>query len=581
MSDNLKSNHERPLVCICIPTFNSEKTILETLQSLQRQTYSDFIIKVVDNASTDQTLALVKALDDPRIDIFDSLTNIGAEANFERCISLSEGPYVAIYHADDVYAPDMVERQIAYLENNADVAAVFTNAILINEKGHVIGWHGLQKRFFPSDYKFTLPTIFSLILRYSNFFICPTAMVRGDVYRNDVEPNIKKGASLAFAHGFNVHYNQVVPREDLDVWMVAPKAPGHTVRNTYTQGGGVPHLVAVHQDKSGKASALALSYAMANGGGKAGIIETNFKEETETDLFGEQTVLCGGASALVQAGVITLDPSTEAWVRKRYGMPEKAPAEDKDAAVEQAAGVHPALPAHLGAGFVVDVLPQNGVILLVQTNRVLDGVGLTPGVGQGGVKVDDLAQTVAAQLQRGRHDAQAPLPDVEGCPAVVVERGIPIRNHHLGKRHPIRDITFGAVVVEGQGGTGRAERRARRPPRGQRQPAGLQVHQLLHQVPRVRQDAAALDAPGAHRRREAVRGLRWRHRAGGRRQHRRDHAGADLRGRAGRVELHLRLRHAAPDHRRLDRRASAGAGVHRRRAPADRARPDPFADQDA
>jgi len=127
-----------------------------------------------------------------------------------------------------------------------------------------------------------------------------------DVYRNDVEPNIKKGASLAFAHGFNVHYNQVIPRDDLDVWMVAPKAPGHTVRNTYTQGGGVPHLVAVHQDRSGKASALALSYAMANGGGKAGIIETNFKEETETDLFGEQAVLCGGAVELVKMGYETL-----------------------------------------------------------------------------------------------------------------------------------------------------------------------------------------------------------------------------------------------------------------------------------
>ena len=128
----------------------------------------------------------------------------------------------------------------------------------------------------------------------------------GDVYRNNVEPNIKKGASLAFAHGFNVHYNQVVPRADLDVWMVAPKAPGHTVRNTYTQGGGVPHLVAVHQDQSGKARDLALSYAMANGGGKAGIIETNFKEETETDLFGEQAVLCGGAVELIKMGYETL-----------------------------------------------------------------------------------------------------------------------------------------------------------------------------------------------------------------------------------------------------------------------------------
>jgi ketol-acid reductoisomerase len=126
------------------------------------------------------------------------------------------------------------------------------------------------------------------------------------VYKNDVEPSIKQGASLAFAHGFNVHYGQVVPRDDLDVWMVAPKAPGHTVRNTYTQGGGVPHLIAVHADKSGKARDLALSYAAANGGGKAGIIETNFREETETDLFGEQAVLCGGTVELIKAGFETL-----------------------------------------------------------------------------------------------------------------------------------------------------------------------------------------------------------------------------------------------------------------------------------
>jgi ketol-acid reductoisomerase len=126
------------------------------------------------------------------------------------------------------------------------------------------------------------------------------------VYKNDVEPNMKQGASLAFAHGFNVHYGQVVPRADLDVWMVAPKAPGHTVRSTYVQGGGVPHLIAVHADKSGKARDLALSYASANGGGKAGVIETNFREETETDLFGEQAVLCGGTVELIKAGFDTL-----------------------------------------------------------------------------------------------------------------------------------------------------------------------------------------------------------------------------------------------------------------------------------
>jgi ketol-acid reductoisomerase len=128
----------------------------------------------------------------------------------------------------------------------------------------------------------------------------------GEVYQQQVEPHIQQGASLAFAHGFNVHYNQVVPRADLDVWMVAPKAPGHTVRATYTQGGGVPHLIAIYADKTGKARDLALSYAAANGGGKAGIIQTTFREETETDLFGEQAVLCGGAVELIKAGFETL-----------------------------------------------------------------------------------------------------------------------------------------------------------------------------------------------------------------------------------------------------------------------------------
>ncbi|GAA4328061.1 ketol-acid reductoisomerase [Pigmentiphaga soli] len=126
------------------------------------------------------------------------------------------------------------------------------------------------------------------------------------VYAENVGPNLKPGAVLAFAHGFNVHYGAVVPRDDIDVIMIAPKAPGHTVRSTYTQGGGVPHLVAVYQDKSGAARDIALSYAMANGGGRAGIIETNFREETETDLFGEQAVLCGGTVELIKAGFETL-----------------------------------------------------------------------------------------------------------------------------------------------------------------------------------------------------------------------------------------------------------------------------------
>ncbi|HKW81185.1 MAG TPA: ketol-acid reductoisomerase [Casimicrobiaceae bacterium] len=126
------------------------------------------------------------------------------------------------------------------------------------------------------------------------------------VYRDEVEPNIKKGGTLAFAHGFNIHYGQVQPRADLDVVMIAPKAPGHTVRSTYVQGGGTPMLIAVHRDMSRKARDLALSYAAAIGGARAGVIETTFKEETETDLFGEQAVLCGGCVELVKAGFETL-----------------------------------------------------------------------------------------------------------------------------------------------------------------------------------------------------------------------------------------------------------------------------------
>ncbi|MCD6675354.1 MAG: ketol-acid reductoisomerase [Burkholderiaceae bacterium] len=126
------------------------------------------------------------------------------------------------------------------------------------------------------------------------------------VWANEIEPHVKQGATLAFAHGFNIHYGQVVPRDDLDVVMIAPKAPGHTVRSTYAAGGGVPMLVAVHQDRSGIARDTALSYAAAIGGGRAGIIETNFREETETDLFGEQTVLCGGTVDLIKAGFETL-----------------------------------------------------------------------------------------------------------------------------------------------------------------------------------------------------------------------------------------------------------------------------------
>jgi len=129
---------------------------------------------------------------------------------------------------------------------------------------------------------------------------------QAELYQTKIIPNIRQGGALAFAHGFNIHFRQIEPRSDLDVFMVAPKGPGHLVRSTYTQGGGVPCLIAIQQDPSGQTKELALSYACAIGGARAGVIETTFKEETETDLFGEQAVLCGGISALIQAGFDTL-----------------------------------------------------------------------------------------------------------------------------------------------------------------------------------------------------------------------------------------------------------------------------------
>ncbi len=130
--------------------------------------------------------------------------------------------------------------------------------------------------------------------------------LQGDTYKNEIGPNLKKGSYLAFAHGFNIHFGQIVPDKHINVFMAAPKGPGHLVRHEFTKGNGVPTLVAVHQDASGDTLDVALAYASGIGGGRAGIIETTFKDETETDLFGEQAVLCGGVSALISAGFETL-----------------------------------------------------------------------------------------------------------------------------------------------------------------------------------------------------------------------------------------------------------------------------------
>ena len=129
---------------------------------------------------------------------------------------------------------------------------------------------------------------------------------QASIYSENIEPNLKQGVALAFSHGLNIHFDLIIPREDLDVIMIAPKAPGHTVRSEFVKGGGIPDLIAIKQDATGNAKDIALSYASAIGGGRTGILETSFREETETDLFGEQVVLCGGTTALVQAGFETL-----------------------------------------------------------------------------------------------------------------------------------------------------------------------------------------------------------------------------------------------------------------------------------
>ena len=130
--------------------------------------------------------------------------------------------------------------------------------------------------------------------------------LQADIFKAEIEPNLKSGSAIAFGHGFNIHYGQIVPPKGIDCIMIAPKAPGHTVRNEFVNGGGIPDLIAVAQDASGKAKDIALSYASAIGGGRTGIIETTFKAETETDLFGEQAVLCGGLCALINAGFETV-----------------------------------------------------------------------------------------------------------------------------------------------------------------------------------------------------------------------------------------------------------------------------------
>ncbi len=176
----------KPLVCICIPTYNAEKTIREALDSIINQRYQNLDIHIVDNASTDGTLKVATEFDDPRIKIYRNETNIGGEGNFNRCIQLATGKYTAIFHADDIYEPDMVERQVTFLEANPEAGAVFTEAKLIDEAGSYLGSIKVPREFNSSRCLYDFETIFKAVLRHSNFLICPSVMVPTDIYQQEI-----------------------------------------------------------------------------------------------------------------------------------------------------------------------------------------------------------------------------------------------------------------------------------------------------------------------------------------------------------------------------------------------------------
>lgn len=229
------------------------------------------------------------------------------------------------------------------------------------------------------------------------------------LYAEQIEPNIKQGAALAFAHGFNIHFEQIQPRADLDVIMIAPKGPGHLVRSTYTQGGGVPSLIAVYRNASGRAKELALSYASANGGGRAGIIETSFQEETETDLFGEQAVLCGGATALVQAGFETL-------VEAGYA-PEMAYFEC----------LHE-------LKLIVDLMYEGGIAnMRYSISNTAEYGDLTRGPRVITEQTKQEMKKILGEIQRGEFAREFILENQAGCATLKAKR-------RLGREHPIEEV---------------------------------------------------------------------------------------------------------------------------------------------
>lgn len=177
---------DHPLVCICIPTYNAASTVRETLASILGQTYPNLVVHVSDNASTDDTIKVVESMGDPRVVIHRNETNIGGEGNFNRCIQMAEGKYTAIFHADDLYDPEMVAQQVAFLEAQPEVGAVFTEAALIDDSGKIFGEARLPKELSANDHLYDFITLFKVVLHRWNFFICPSAMVRTDIYRDEI-----------------------------------------------------------------------------------------------------------------------------------------------------------------------------------------------------------------------------------------------------------------------------------------------------------------------------------------------------------------------------------------------------------
>ncbi|MCS6757708.1 MAG: glycosyltransferase family 2 protein [Candidatus Devosia euplotis] len=175
-----------PLVCICVPTFNSETTIAQTLQSILAQTYDNMVVHVVDNCSTDATLDVVRGFADPRIAVHENSVNVGGEGNFNRCIALATGEFTALFHADDVYEPEMVERQVAFFKANPTAGGVFTQARLIDQVSAEIGVLNLPADLCDTGPLYDFPRIFKAVLKYSNFMICPSFMARTTVYQNDI-----------------------------------------------------------------------------------------------------------------------------------------------------------------------------------------------------------------------------------------------------------------------------------------------------------------------------------------------------------------------------------------------------------